>query len=82
MVRHMPHSTLSTKGQLVVPKEVRDFLRVRPGDRIDFVVRDDGQVTIRPAVVDIHELRGILHAPNRPPVSVEEMNRAVRNRPR
>lgn len=78
----MPHSTLSTKGQLVVPKEVRDFLRVRPGDRIDFVVRDDGQVTIRPAVVDIHELRGLLHAPGRAPVSVEEMNRAVRSRPR
>lgn len=78
----MPHSTLSTKGQLVVPKEVRDFLRVRPGDRIDFVVRDDGQVTIRPAVVDIHELRGLLHAPGREPVSVEEMNQAVRNRPR
>jgi AbrB family looped-hinge helix DNA binding protein len=78
----MPQSTLSTKGQLVVPKEVRDFLRVRPGDRIDFVVGADGQVTLRPAVVDIHELRGILHVPGRAPVSVEEMNRAVRERPR
>jgi AbrB family looped-hinge helix DNA binding protein len=78
----MPHSTLSTKGQLVVPKEVRDFLRVRPGDRIDFVVHDDGRVTIRPAVVDIHELRGLLHSPGRAAVSVEEMGRAVRGRPR
>ena len=78
----MPHSTLSTKGQLVVPKEVRDFLRVGPGDRIDFVVHDDGQVTIRPAVLDIHGLRGLLHEPGRACVSVEDMKRAVRDRAR
>ena len=78
----MPHSTLSTKGQLVIPKEVRDFLRVAPGDRIDFVVHDDGQVTIRPAVLDIHELRGLLHSPGRTCVSVEDMKRAVRDRAR
>ncbi|MHB1194405.1 MAG: AbrB/MazE/SpoVT family DNA-binding domain-containing protein [Longimicrobiales bacterium] len=78
----MPHSTLSTKGQLVVPKEVRDFLQVGPGDRIDFVVHDDGQVTIRPAVLDIQELRGLLHARGRPCVSVEDMKRAVKDRAR
>jgi AbrB family looped-hinge helix DNA binding protein len=76
----MPYSTLSTKGQLVVPKEVRDFLRLRPGDRIDFVVRDDGQVSIRPAVVDVHSLRGMLHRPGRAVVSVEQMKQAVRAR--
>jgi len=76
----MPYSTLSTKGQLVVPKEVRDFLRLRPGDRIDFVVRDDGQVSIRPAVVDVRALRGMLHRAGRAAVSVEQMKRAVRAR--
>ena len=78
----MPQSQLSTKGQLVVPKEVRDFLRLRPGDRIDFVVRDSGEVVIRPAVVDIHELRGLLHRPEQAPISVEDMKRAVRDRSR
>ena len=78
----MPHSRLSTKGQLVVPKEVRDFLRVHPGDRIDFVVRDDGQVVIRPAVADVHDLRGLLHRPGSKPVTVQEMKRAVRDRRR
>lgn len=78
----MPQSQLSTKGQLVVPKEVRDLLRLRPGDRIDFVVRDSGEVVIRPAVVDVHELRGLLHRPGRTPVSLSEMNRAIRDRAR
>lgn len=78
----MPQSQLSTKGQLVVPKEVRDFLRLRPGDRIDFVVRDSGEVVIRPAVVDVLELRGLLHRPGRAPVSLDEMKRAVRDRTR
>jgi AbrB family looped-hinge helix DNA binding protein len=78
----MPQSTLSTKGQLVVPKEVRDFLRLRPGDRIDFVVREDGQVTLRPAVVELRSLRGALHRPGRAPVTVDAMKRAVRDRRR
>lgn len=76
----MPSSKLSTKGQLVVPKEVRDYLKVRPGDRIDFVVREDGQVLMRPAVLDVRELRGLLRREGRPAVSIEEMNRAVRAR--
>jgi len=78
----MPQSQLSTKGQLVVPKEVRDFLRLRPGDRIDFVVRDSGEVVIRPAVVDVQHLRGLLHRPGRAPVALEEMDRAIRERAR
>jgi antitoxin PrlF len=76
----MSTSKLSTKGQLVVPKQVRDFLRVRPGDRIDFVIRDDGQVLIRPAVLDIRDLRGAFATPRRVPVSLEEMDAAVRTR--
>jgi len=76
----VPHAKLSSKGQLVVPKEVREFLRVREGDRIDFVVRDDGQVVIRPAVLDVRALRGLLARKNGSTVSIDEMNVAVRHR--
>lgn len=78
----MSSSKLSTKGQLVVPKEVRDYLKLRPGDRIDFVVREDGQVVMRPAVLDVRELRGLLRREGQPAVSIGEMNRAVRARSR
>lgn len=77
----MPSAKLSSKGQLVIPKEVRDFLRVGAGDRIHFVVRDDGQVVIRPAVLDVRALRGLLaRCDGGEAVSIEEMKRVVRER--
>jgi antitoxin PrlF len=75
----MPTSILSTKGQLVIPKEIREFLGLESGDRIDFVVEADGRVSLRPALVDFRELRGLL-SEGRQDVSVEEMNQAIRRR--
>lgn len=74
----MPSSTLSSRGQIVVPAGIREFLGLRPGDRIDFVVRDDGTVVLRPALLDVRELRGMLHREDAPTVSVEDMNEAIR----
>lgn len=74
----MPQARLSSKGQLVIPKEVRDFMHVRAGDRIDFVVRDDGEVVIRPAVTDLADLRGLLARRDGRALTVEEMNAAIR----
>jgi antitoxin PrlF len=41
-------STLSSKGQITVPLEIRNRLGLKEGDRVDFVV-EDGRTTIRPA---------------------------------
>lgn len=41
-------STISSKGQITVPREVRNRLGLRPGDRVEFVV-EQGRTTIRPA---------------------------------
>ena len=41
-------SSLSSKGQVTVPQEIRKRLGVAPGDRIDFVVEGDLTV-IRPS---------------------------------
>lgn len=76
----MPAATLTSKGQLVVPKSIRDLLGLHPGDRLDFVVLDDGNVLIRPATEDVNRLKGILRRPGRTPVSVEEMHRIIRRR--
>ncbi|HPD15663.1 MAG TPA: AbrB/MazE/SpoVT family DNA-binding domain-containing protein [Planctomycetota bacterium] len=74
----MAAARLSTKGQLVIPKVIRDRLGVHPGDRVDFVVQDNGDIVIRPATVDVRELEGMLYRPGRRPVSIEEMNEAIR----
>jgi AbrB family looped-hinge helix DNA binding protein len=78
----MPTATLTSKGQTVIPKPIRDQLGLRPGDTIDFVVQENGDVLIRPAVQDIRQLKGILHRPGRSPVSVEDMSLAIKSRKR
>ena len=74
----MPVATLTSKGQLVIPKAIREHLRLQPGDRLDFIIQDDGDVVMRPAVTDVHALKGMLKKPGRKPVSVEAMEKAIR----
>ena len=76
----MPSATVTSKGQLTLPKAIRDLLRLGAGDRVDFIVRDDGTVVLRPATVDVRELKGLLHRKGLTPLSVEEMNAITRRR--
>lgn len=76
----MPAATLTTKGQLVVPKAIREHMSLHAGDRLDFVIKGDGEVVIRPMELDVRELKGMLRKPGRRPVSLEEMGEAVRKR--
>jgi antitoxin PrlF len=75
-----PSATMRSKGQLTLPKAIRDLLRLGASDRVDFVVTDDGTVVLRPATVDVRELRGILHRKGLTPLTVEEMNAIIRRR--
>ena len=76
----MAESTITTKGQCVVPKKIRDYMRLNPGDKIDFVIREDGEVYVRPVILDARELKGQMKKPGRKPVSLKEMEKAVRKR--
>jgi antitoxin PrlF len=76
----MPSSTLTSKGQTTIPKEIRDHLRLQSGDQIDFFIQGDGTVIVRPATLHVSELKGILHRKNMKAVSVHAMNEAVRKR--
>jgi AbrB family looped-hinge helix DNA binding protein len=80
----MPTATLTSKGQLTLPKKVRDALGLKPGDQVDFVLDAEGQVRVCPGTRDVSELRGFLHRAGRPAVSVERMEEAIarKGRPR
>lgn len=78
----MPAATLSSKGQLVIPKSLREQLGLKPGDSVDFIIQENGDVLIRPAAQDVQKLKGMLYRAGRKPVSIEEMNTAVKNRKR
>jgi antitoxin PrlF len=41
-------STISSKGQITVPQEIRKRLGLQPGDRVEFVV-EEGRTVLRPA---------------------------------
>jgi len=76
----MAESTITTKGQCVIPKKIRDFMRLNPGDKIDFVIMEDGVVYVRPVTLDVRELKGKMKKPGRKPVSLKEMEKAIRKR--
>ena len=44
-------TTLSVKGQITIPKQIRDALGLKPGMLVDFVVNQDGEVVMRKAEV-------------------------------
>jgi AbrB family looped-hinge helix DNA binding protein len=73
----MSTATITSKGQITVPKEIREALGVRPGDRLAFHARGDGTVVVEAETVDLMTLRGVLK-PRRKGVTVEAMNEAVR----
>ncbi len=68
-------TTLTSKGQTTIPKEIRDSLGMRPGDRMTFTLMLDGTVIMRLKSKSILELAGVLHKKGRKPVSIERMSR-------
>ncbi|HSB17598.1 MAG TPA: AbrB/MazE/SpoVT family DNA-binding domain-containing protein [Bryobacteraceae bacterium] len=70
-------ATLTSKGQITIPKEVRDRLRLRSGQRIEFQFDLAGQVTMKPRTLDVRGLRGIVRPARKRAVTVREMNEAI-----
>lgn len=58
----MAVTTLTSKGQMTLPKEVRDDLQLEPGDKIDIVKQGDTYV-LRPRTIKASDLAGILGKP-------------------
>ncbi len=73
----MTTAIVTSKGQITIPKPVRDGLGVESGDRVEFVELERGVYTVVAATRDIRDLKGVIPKPAKP-VSVEDMNRAVR----
>jgi AbrB family looped-hinge helix DNA binding protein len=72
----MPAATLTSKGQLTLPKDVRAALGVGPGDRVDFVRMEDGNFAVMPATHSVQSLKGLIPKPGKP-VSLDAMDAAI-----
>lgn len=67
-------TTLTRKGQVTVPREIRDRLGLKAGDKLTFTLLSDGTVILRAKTKRLADLAGMLTLPDRPKVSVEDMN--------
>jgi AbrB family looped-hinge helix DNA binding protein len=76
----MSSATLTSKGQITVPKDIRTALRLDAGDVVEFVVQADGSVRLTPRRRDVRNLAGMLARPGRPAVTLEAMDAAIRRR--
>ncbi len=70
----LPESTITSRGQTTLPKEVRDALDLKAGDRVRYFVYD-GEVRIAP-VLPLSRLFGVLEYDG-PPATLEDMDRAI-----
>ena len=67
-------STLNSRGQLTIPKPLRERLSLKPGDQITFALLPDRTLILRPKTLHIEDLMGILRRPGQPKVSIEAMH--------
>lgn len=71
----MPLATITSKGQLTIPKEVRDRLHLKTGDQVELTVLEDGRALLTPSL-SLQSLGGMLRKPGRAR-SVSAMQRAI-----
>ncbi len=72
----MATATITSKGQITIPKAVRTKLGVDTGDRVEFIETADGVYQLVAATHDVKTLKGIVPKPKKP-VTIEDMNEAV-----
>ncbi len=69
-------STITTKGQITIPKSIRKRLNLQTGDKVEFIVDQEGQIKLLPVTASIKKLKGILPKP-KTTVRLEEMQNAI-----
>lgn len=69
----MTFSTVTSKGQTTIPKDVRAAANIKPGDRIHFTVLEDGTIIVRVKNRGIRDIA--IKPPGRKRVSIAQMNR-------
>lgn len=72
----MATATITAKGQTTIPKSVRERLRLGPGDRVEFILQDDGTALMVPATLSLAELKASIPAPPRA-LTLDEMDAVV-----
>ncbi|HYN21866.1 MAG TPA: AbrB/MazE/SpoVT family DNA-binding domain-containing protein [Thermoanaerobaculia bacterium] len=73
----MPTATITSKGQITLPREVREHLHLSEGDQLEFQIDPGGEVRVRPLTGSAKDYLGLLHRPGMRPLSVREIDEAI-----
>lgn len=75
----MPTATLTSKGQITIPIDVRNRMNVNTGDRVEFIEIGPGRYELVAATSSVRELKGMFGKPSKK-VSIDDMNKAIGRR--
>ena len=75
----MATSILTSKGQTTIPLQIRSYLGIHTGDKLEFLIDKEGRVIVAPLTADVSELKNLLPKPKKK-VSIEDMNKAITKR--
>lgn len=75
----MAAATVTSKGQITIPAEVRQALGIGVGDRVEFVEVEPGRYELVPATQSVRALKGMFGKSSKT-VTIEDMNRAIARR--
>ncbi len=78
----MALATVTTKGQITIPKQIRESLKLSTGDKIEIVITNRMEALIRPISKKVDEVFCKLQTPERKAVSQEEIDNAIANKMR
>lgn len=73
----MSQATMTSKGQVTIPKDIREALNLEPGSKVMFVRIGPRDVRMIARTGKISDLFGILHVPGRRPLTIEEINEGI-----
>lgn len=73
----MATASITSKGQITLPKEIREHLHVAEGDRVEFIIEEGGEVRLQPLKGSVKQLFGLLKRPGQRPWSIEEIDESI-----
>ena len=76
----MTIATLTTKGQITIPKHIRDYLKLHSGDKLDFQLTEQGEVLLKQITRQANEVFGKLSRPGQKVLTPSQMDAVVHKR--
>lgn len=71
----MSEAKVTSKGQITLPKNIREHLDVKEGDKVEFIMTKTGQVLVTAKTVSLDEIYGM--AKQKKKASIEDMDKAI-----